>query len=142
MINQVERRISRVAESILENERLTADMDDKAATALMNWGVACGKQIAQATEDMDDETAEEAMYPRLRALRRLMRIVSSWLSKTEAGDSARDAGRLEQVLELAATVYGTDYAPPDAQAIASYLSRYEEYPPVLRVYELRKLIEY
>jgi hypothetical protein len=39
-VYEITRRIKRTAESILENERLTADLDDEAAKELLNWAAA------------------------------------------------------------------------------------------------------
>ena len=38
MDEEIRRRVERAAESILENERLTADLDDQAADFLLDWG--------------------------------------------------------------------------------------------------------
>jgi hypothetical protein len=47
---EVSQRIERAAESILENERLTADLDDAAAQVLIDWGLACAELIAGSTD--------------------------------------------------------------------------------------------
>jgi len=44
----LEQRASRAAESILEDESLTSDLDDVAAKVLLDWGLACAKAIAAA----------------------------------------------------------------------------------------------
>ncbi|MBN1874276.1 MAG: hypothetical protein JXA33_08590 [Anaerolineae bacterium] len=80
-VNPLKPRESRAAESLLENEALTAALDDTAAKVLLDWGVACAKMIAQSTAGLDDLEAEEAMAPRLRAIRRFMRLVNQWIPK-------------------------------------------------------------
>ena len=65
--DHLESRTRRAVESLLENESLTADLDDAAAKELLDWGIAHAKEIISDTADMDDEGAEEAMYPRMSA---------------------------------------------------------------------------
>ena len=38
-MNAIQHRIQRAAESILENEALTEDLDDTAANVRIDWGV-------------------------------------------------------------------------------------------------------
>ena len=86
-MEQLLKRISRVAESLMENERLTADLDDEAAQQLLSWGISCAKTIMQSTAGLDDEAAEKATYPRMRATRRLMRETNRWVQKHLAGST-------------------------------------------------------
>ena len=46
---EIQQRIQRAAESILENEALSADLDDDAAKLLLDWGVKRAEQIAIQT---------------------------------------------------------------------------------------------
>ena len=74
----LEKRIRMAAESILENETLREGLEDEAASALLDWGLACAKQIAAETAGLEDDTdAEEAVHPRMRALRGILRAVAS-----------------------------------------------------------------
>ena len=107
----VERRAARAAESLLENERLTADLDDAAAQVLLDWGIALAKTIAQSTASMDDAAAEEAMYPRMRALRQLLRAVN----RGAVSDVQSQVEWAAQIVEQAALVYGTGFVSPDKQ---------------------------
>jgi transposase InsO family protein len=108
MMDSLGQRMQRAAERILENEDLTADLDDDAAKVLLDWGVHCAEQIARDTFGLSVNQAEEAMYPRLRALRRLMRTVNGWAPKQQP----MDAETLTKMLEQAAIIY-RDYVPPD-----------------------------
>lgn len=108
----VTQRVNRAIESILENEALTADLDDSAAKVLLDWGIACARQIAQSTAALDDSRAEEPLSSRLRAVRRLMRRVNQWASTRPQMDAEGSAGLLADIVEQAAIVYGQDFTPP------------------------------
>jgi hypothetical protein len=99
------RRERQAAESILENERLTGDLDDLAAQSLLDWGLSCVKRIAQSTEGMGDEQAEETMSARADATQRMMRLVQRSVTAWERLDPARRAGLLNQIIEQAAIAY-------------------------------------
>lgn len=102
-------RQRRAAESILENESLREGLDDSGASALLKWGTDCAKRIASDTVDMeDDDEADEASYPRMRALRKMLADVQS-LFRPELPPS--EGGTLmEEIIGFASTVYG-----PNAQ---------------------------
>jgi hypothetical protein len=113
---KLKERIDRVAESILDNERLTADLDDSAAKELLDWGLAAAKQIVQGTADVDDDDqAQAAMYPRLRATRRMMRAVNIWVTKEREGDVEGSTRALDRILEQASIVYGRAFTSPSTK---------------------------
>ncbi len=95
-----QKRIQRTAESILENEALTAGLDDDAAKFLLNWGVERAQVIASETIEMDDAQAEEAMYQPLRALRKMLRAANNWATDPQE----RNLGRIMKQAEI---VYGS-----------------------------------
>ena len=102
-------RQRRAAERIFENESIREGIDDSGASALLNWGVECAKRIVGDTADLEDEDeAEEASYPRMRALRQMLDNVKSLLRPellpSEGGTL------LEEIAGFASIVYG-----PDAQ---------------------------
>jgi hypothetical protein len=102
-------RQRRAAESILENESIREGIDDSGASALINWGVECAKRIVGDTADLEDEDeAEEASYPRMRALRQMLDDIKS-LFRPELLPS-ESGTLLEEIMEFASTVYG-----PNAQ---------------------------
>ena len=140
---EITRRIKRTAESILENERLTADLDDEAAKVLLNWGVARAERVAGSTDGLGDREAEEVISPRLRATRRLMRRVNRWVANQ--ADMAADEGGelLDQIIEQAAVIYGDGFIPPDDDQRAAFLTRQQELsdnPPQL-IAELLDFLE-
>lgn len=109
---EIQQRIQRAAESILENEALTTDLDDEAAKLLLDWGVNLAQQIASETIEMDEAPAEEAMYHPMRALRKMLRVSNKWvLDPQERG--------LGRILKQAAMLYGAEYiSPTNAQQTA------------------------
>ena len=111
--DDVTKRINRAAESILENEKLTAGLDDDSAQALIDWGLACTKQIMTTTAGLNDEEAEELTYPQLKATRRLMRSVSKWVRKQAEGDIESAQKTFQKIIEQAQTIYGDEVNLPD-----------------------------
>lgn len=143
MTDSLLRRETRVVESLLENERLTDELDDEAAQLLLDWGMAYAKAIVQSTSGLDDEAAEEAMYPRLRALRRTMRTISRWAVKQPEWDSERNADSLAKIIEQIPTIYGEGYTPPTPQQSDTFLQQQAEFAgnPTRLITNLRKWLE-
>jgi hypothetical protein len=141
---RLKQRVSRVAENILDNERLTADLDDSAAKELLDWGLAAAKQIAQGTADMDDDDqAEEAMYPRLRATRNMMRAVNAWVINEREGDMEGSTRALDRIFEQASIIYGRAFTPPSAEQRDAFIhtqANTVDNPPQM-IANLRQLIE-
>jgi hypothetical protein len=143
LMNELVQRVTRVAESILENERLTADLDDAAAKVLLDWGVACAEMIAQSTAGLNNLEAEEVMYPRLRATRRLMRSVNKWIAKQLEMDDEGSATLLAKIIKQAAIIYGESFMPPDNDRRNAFLRQQAEVtdnPPQI-IANLRELLE-
>jgi len=102
-MNQLARRMQRAAERLLENESLTADLDDPAARLLLAWGVAWTQMIVEGTAGLDEAAAQEASRPQLKATRRLMRTVNRWAGNRGAMDSAADRVLLGKIYDWAIT---------------------------------------
>lgn len=101
----IDKRIRMAAESILENEAIREGLDDSGASALLDWGTFCAIRITQDTRHLeDDEEAQEAVRPRMRALRQMLNIVKD-LCKSEPTTQESDPV-LEQLMETATLVYG------------------------------------
>lgn len=64
--------LRRVAERLLEDEALTADLVDPAARYLLEWAIAQVNAIFQETEGMPTETQARlaALYQRIQAIAR------------------------------------------------------------------------
>jgi hypothetical protein len=136
-------RERRAVESILENEQLTADLDDACAELLLDWGLACARHIARSTAALGDEEAEEAMSLRMRATRRLMRGVNRWIANRRQTDAQQGAASLDQIVEQAVVIYGAGYAPPSQTRRQGFLRMQFEYAddPQGLIAALRQLIE-
>ncbi len=142
-MDDVTQRVRRVAERILENESLTADLDDEAAQALLDWGLDWGEKIARNTADLEDTAAEELMSPKLRALRRLMRTVNRWLGAQQEADAEQRASYLANITAHAATIHGGEFTPPDEDHCQDFLMRQAELAdqPSVVIANLRLLLE-
>jgi hypothetical protein len=142
-LEAVMRRTDLAAEGILGNQRLTANLDDSAASELLDWGVACAEEIAQGTAGLDDQEAEEFMYPRLRATRRLMREVNRWVAQQEEMDTVGIAESLDRIVEEAVIAYGQDLTPAVAGERALFLQRSLQHAddPRQAIADLRAFVE-
>jgi hypothetical protein len=117
----LEKRIKMAAESIMENESLRDGLDDDVASALLDWGIARAKQIASETADIeDDEEAQEASYPRMRGLRKILRNAAS-LCVEDLDPSTHDE-LLQEIADRIPDVYGPDAPSPDLSSWAMYLA--------------------
>src|SRR5688572_28770439 len=113
-------RIRMASESILDNEALREGLDDQAASAVLDWGLARAQQIAGLTADIQDENeAEQASYPRMRALRKMLRIAGR-LSAKNIDTTERDA-LLEELTVLIPLVYGEGTVVPETSQWNSLL---------------------
>ncbi len=137
-------RLSRVAEGLLENEQLTADLDDAAAHVLLDWGLKMARQIVRQTLGMDDLAAEDALYAPMRATRRLMRAVNKWVARQDIFSETQHAETLAKIISHAEVVYGDTYIPPAQEQREQFLARRAALMsnPVDFIVELQKLIEH
>ena len=117
----LEKRMSMAAESILENESLREGLDDEAGNALLDWGIAIAQKIAGETANLeDDEEAEEASYPRMRGLRKLLRAVVSLCA--EAMDETLQAELVQEIANQVPLVYGPQAPYPDTSSWTHFLN--------------------
>lgn len=143
--DELSERVKRAAESILEDESLTTDLDDAAAEELLKWGVDSVKRILQNSSGLDSVEAEAAISSRLQSLRRLMRLVNKWASDPTRGamDTQDNVAFLDRILEQAIAVYGSDWMPPVSEQRDRLLKLQVELAqtPAKMIARLRKLIE-
>ena len=121
-MNGIKERSDKAVESILENEKLTADLADDAAEVLLDWGIACVRTIVQVTLGLDEMEAEEAMYGPMRATRRLMRAVNRWLTRYEILGEVGHVEVLQKIIAQAGVIYGRDYIPPTPAQQGAFLA--------------------
>ncbi len=105
-------RVKKVVESVLENEALAEGLDESAAEVLQGWGIKNATRVAEKTDTLDDESAEQEMYPHLKASRRLMRATRVWVQH-EAKSSAEEREKLwAKVNKRATALYGEGISLP------------------------------
>ena len=92
-------------ESLLENESLTADLDDEAAKVLLDWGMSHVRRIHRLAVDTPDP--EGYVSEQMRATRKWMRAVNQWTASRAGKDDAGHLAALGDILVLA----GVDTVP-------------------------------
>jgi len=132
---RIEQRLQREMETLYGNEGLTGDMDDSSAKLFLDWAEAQVRQIVDSTVGLEDAAADEVMYPRLKAMRRVARYVNQAL--IGQGDPYDLA---EKLVAQARIVYGEAFIEPDIFHIQSLLS-VTKTEPGLFFQTLRHLLE-
>lgn len=124
-------RARRAVESILENESLTADLEDLEAQRLLEWGSVHAKRLAaENRESLDDE---------LGTLRRLMRGFNKLLADrrpSRQADDERLYRRLDRLVERAAEL---SFSPPDGAAIDAFVTVQRHLPAAEKLERLLAL---
>jgi hypothetical protein len=110
-------------------------LDDDSADVFLKWAADRVETIVRSTAEMDDAQAEEAMYPRMRALRKMSRYVNHIVSGTDD-----KACLLEKIVEQAKEVYGDSFRDPDMSKLQSILHLPQGEPSVL-VQTIRHFLE-
>ncbi len=134
-------RAARAAESILGNETLTSDLDDEAASLLIEWGLAWSERVAHSTSHLDDESARESMYSQLKAIRKLMRLINRWGANLEAWDDPQKEKTFAKILELRTVIDGEGFPQP-TQEKTPYLPELHFENPTQLVKQLRLLLSF
>lgn len=148
MTDALTQRINWAAESLLDNETLTPELDDAAGGASLTWATDLCRRVALATVGLDDQAAEAFMAAKLAAIRELIRLVSRWAASYREMDAGALANRLprcgesslSQVIQLAGKIY-PDYQPPLLEQQQAFLR--QPFPSELRdwIVNLRRLVE-
>jgi hypothetical protein len=104
-------RLRMAAESILENEALRSGLaSQEAESALLNWGISCAERLTLETAELDDESAEAAIYPQMRTLRKLLIAIKNLVTQADASDQKQIT--LLKIFDLARIVYGAAWQAP------------------------------
>jgi len=103
-------------ESLLENEALTAGLDDDAARALLDWGIANLQHMPQAAQGQAAEQIQEARETFQRSNRRLLRLINRWTASRREFGMLDNEDSLAQVFDLAHSLHPGDGVPPARQA--------------------------
>ncbi|MCU0517859.1 MAG: hypothetical protein MUC60_13530 [Oscillatoria sp. Prado101] len=140
MTDPLTQRINWAAESLLDNETLTPELEDAAAGAALTWATDLSRRVALATAGLDDRAAEAFMAPKLAAIRELIRQVSRWAAGYREMDAGARESFLSQVMEAALKIY-PDYQPPDRQQQQAFLREPFPAEPNDWIVNLRRLLE-
>jgi hypothetical protein len=111
-MSDMEKRLHRVIVNMTGAESLAASLDEDAAGELLLWGEAAAKKIVDETEGMDDESAEEMMAPRLRALRLMLRALGRWVGEAKSLDIEARQALWNRAGEQARALNGDSYIFP------------------------------
>lgn len=114
--NRMEKRLQREIEGLYGNEALTSNLDDSSAKVFLKWAEDRVRNIVDSTTDLDDEAADERMYPRLKAIRRMARYVNQAITDQTAAPEL-----IEKIIEQAKVMYGDTFAEPDRQKLQAML---------------------
>ncbi|MEJ2757143.1 MAG: hypothetical protein P8046_01560 [Anaerolineales bacterium] len=116
--NRMEKRLQREIEGLYGNEALTSDLDDSSAKVFLKWAEDRVRNIVDSTENLDDDAADDRMYPRLKAIRRMARYVNQAIAEQTAAPEL-----IEKIIEQAKVLYGKSFAEPDRQKLQAMLMR-------------------
>lgn len=105
----MELRTRMAVESLLDNEALREGLDDAASKALLNWASSQAKLLVAATSDLDDEQAEAALYPHMKALRKMMTLSKTYVLADGFPARQETQGKL---LEQAVALFGENFQRP------------------------------
>ena len=109
MDEELRKRVNRAVSSLAGNESLFSELGTETAKTVLDWGIAATRHVVSETGGLDDAAAEAAAYPRLRAVRQLIRL----LNQAAAGWPAPDrVALLDQIFTQAATLHGAAFQPP------------------------------
>ena len=131
----IKKRLERQIEGLHSNEALTSDLDDYSAKLFLNWAEGRIKEIVDRTADLDDESAEVVMYPKLKAVRRMAR----YINRAASGQGDTDK-LIDKIMNQAQYIYGTNIQEPDSQQLAmlQMVSRSE---PAVFIQTIRQIFE-
>lgn len=132
---RIEQRMRREITNLYSNEGLTSNLNDSSSKIFLNWAEKHVRKIVGSTAGMEDEIADETMYPRLKAIRSLARYVN------QAVDKQVDPTILmNKILVQAKNLYGDEFIEPELDKLKSLLSM-PEIEPEAFVLALQHLLE-
>ena len=140
MTDALTQRINWAADSLLDNETLTPELEDAAAGAALTWATDLCRRVALATAGLDDRAAEAFMAPQLATIGELIRLVSRWAVSYREMDAGIRESFLSQVIQAGGKI-SPDYQPPDREQQQAFLR--EPFPAESKdwIVNLRRLVE-
>jgi ethanolamine ammonia-lyase small subunit len=118
-------RLNSVVGDLTRNESLAQMLDADAAGELLDWGTEVSKLVVNATDGLDDEAANAAMEPRLKAIRHAMRSLGNWA----AGKYVDAASRIQlrdKLLEQFKIILGEGAHLPSVEHFGEFLSQVDD----------------
>jgi hypothetical protein len=88
-MTDINSRIQKYISQLAGNEALLGMLDTDAATEMMEWATATVTALVKETEGLDDAAAEEALAPKLKAVRQAMRSGGNWAAGQYADPESR-----------------------------------------------------
>ena len=123
------------------NPRLTADLDDDAASELIDWGVSLARRVVLETAELPAARAESARDERLNATRKMMRAVNNWVASRDRGDPATHAENVAKIAEKFSQARGEAYDPPNPTRQTAFLEQQLDDSPTDTIVRLREFLE-
>ncbi|MBE7535112.1 MAG: hypothetical protein HS124_05195 [Anaerolineales bacterium] len=139
-MTNIENRIENAKKVILGNESLLEALDADAATLVLHWGLKLAGEVAQATDDMDDASAERDLEPRLKALRQFMRSVGNWAAGLYV-DSESQLQLQDKLLQQLKIMRGAGASLPAADELGACLLSARGTTQEQSVLKLKELLE-
>jgi hypothetical protein len=92
---------------------------------MLDWGMKMSTYVVRQTDGLDDMMAEEALMPRLKAVRSSMRSIGNWA----AGEYVETEDRLslrDKLLENFRTILGENAELPTVEVLDNLLNQVDD----------------
>ena len=121
----MEERINGVVGDLTRNESLVQMLETDVASELLNWGVDVSKSVVNETDGLDDEAANLAMEPRLKAIRQTMRSIGNWAAGKYIEPESRIQLR-DKLIEPLRAIFGKDVSLPSVEQLDELLNQVDD----------------
>jgi len=118
-------RVERIVEEMAGNEALLEMLETEAATEMLNWGIEMATSLVKSTEGLDDAAAEQALLPRLKAVRQMMRSVGNWAAGKYVDPASRVQLR-DKLLEHFKVILGEEARLASPEKLDELLNRVDD----------------
>jgi hypothetical protein len=118
-------RVQRAIAELTGNEALLGMRETDAAAEMLDWGMKMSTYVVRQTDGLDDLMAEQALMPRLKAIRSSMRSIGNWA----AGEYVEPEDRLslrDKLLENFRTILGENAQLPTVEAMDDLLNQVDD----------------
>ena len=120
-----EARLQQAVKELTGNEALLEMLETDAAADMLEWGKAMVAGVVEQTEDLDDESAEVELAPRLKAVRQFMRSTGNWAAGKYTDPESRIELR-EKLLGHLKLIQGDDVNLPSAEEMDAILNQVDD----------------